>query len=231
MPPASPVPADRRFDGLAEVYDRWEELTGDPVGDWLPGVLPGGATALDATCGSGRHALLLAERYDDVLAVDLSADMIERARAVRPHPRIRYVQGDLHDQRGRYDLVFTSAALHDVPDLDRALLHLRSLVAPGGTLIVVDIAADGALRSGRAPRWTVRAAMLRGLLGDLRRRDRHAWERYRLGTHPVWLAHLASDDTPEREQLRERCLRRLPGARDERLQYLHAFVWTAPAGG
>ncbi|HEX4108020.1 MAG TPA: class I SAM-dependent methyltransferase [Solirubrobacteraceae bacterium] len=93
---------------------------------------PAAARRVDLACGAGRHTALIAERYEQVLAVDLSAEMIEIARRRRPAVNVEYRVGDLHEVCGRFELVFCSAALHDLPEADHALEHMRSLLAPGG---------------------------------------------------------------------------------------------------
>jgi len=45
-----------------------------------------GQTALDLGCGAGRHTVLLAERYRQVLAVDIADRMLHIARGMRPAP-------------------------------------------------------------------------------------------------------------------------------------------------
>jgi ubiquinone/menaquinone biosynthesis C-methylase UbiE len=55
------------FDRLAELYDRLGELSNDAVGDWLPSVLPPRRSrALDLGCGAGRHAVLLADWFEQI---------------------------------------------------------------------------------------------------------------------------------------------------------------------
>src|SRR4051794_35909449 len=49
--------------------------------------------AVDAACGTGRHAGRLAELGHDVVGVDASPEMLERAREAAPGTR--FVQGDL----------------------------------------------------------------------------------------------------------------------------------------
>src|SRR5439155_118106 len=69
----------------------------------------------------------------------LSAPMVELAERTRPHERVTYKVADLFDVAGPFDLVFSSAMLHHVRPLEPALEHLRSLVAPGGLAVLVDV--------------------------------------------------------------------------------------------
>ena len=157
-----PRPADdpRSFDSFAPVYDRFAELTGDPLRAYLASVLPDrGARALDAGCGTGRHSALLAERYDEVLAVDLSKPMLDLARHCRARPDITYDRCDLRDlhpeRDGRFDLLLSAYTLHHVPEqeLPDALKRLRDLLVPGGLVVLVDIVDP----RGRVPVWRHRA--------------------------------------------------------------------------
>jgi ubiquinone/menaquinone biosynthesis C-methylase UbiE len=81
------------FGKLAADYDRLGDLGENHrlIAQWLAGVLPGaGGRALDLGCGTGRHTMLLADRFTRVDAVDLAAPMIELARARRPRPNVTY---------------------------------------------------------------------------------------------------------------------------------------------
>jgi 2-polyprenyl-3-methyl-5-hydroxy-6-metoxy-1,4-benzoquinol methylase len=131
------------FDRVARDYDRLGELSpGGAVGPWLERGLPAaGRRALDLGCGTGRHAVLLARRFEQVDAVDVSGPMIEVARARRPRPNISYRQADLHDlsDTGRYDLIVSTMTLHHVPDLHAALRLIRGLLAPGGRMLIADM--------------------------------------------------------------------------------------------
>ncbi len=214
--------SDRSFDGLAESYDRRETLRGDPLEPWLRGALPAeGRTAVDLACGAGRHAILIAERCEHVLAVDLSHKMIELAKRRRPAANIDYRAADLIDINGQFDLVFCSSALHDVNDLDRALRHVRSLVAPGGKVILADVVG----RLSPLPHWLHRAAALTYLPIELLRRRRDAFELYRLDSDPAWIAHLATDRYLSRSEFERRYTRHFPGATFSRAKHLHICSW------
>ena len=212
------------FDRVAEDVDRLAELSPDQlISSWLGDVLPAaGRRAIDLGCGPGRQAVLLAGRFEQVEAVDLSGPMIELARARRARPNITYLQADLHNvgQAGRYDCVLSLRTLHHVPDLHAALNHLKTLVAPGGRLVVVD-----SYDIGPDPRWPRRLAQrfvpLRprlhamaglGLAANLASRGPGtAWEIYRLTTRREWLDHRVSDRFFGRAELVRCCGTLFPG--------------------
>jgi SAM-dependent methyltransferase len=133
-----------RLGGLGEKHS---------VRSWLVSVLPAvGGRALDLGCGAGRHAVLLAERFAHVDAIDLSLPMIEIARAKRSRPNVAYKQADLlaATGSGEYDLVLSVMALRHVPDLQAALAHIKGLLAPGGQIVLADrYPAASALHASR----------------------------------------------------------------------------------
>ncbi|WP_436791137.1 class I SAM-dependent methyltransferase [Yinghuangia sp. YIM S10712] len=218
------------FDPFAGDYDRYCDLH-DPLGDWLGERIAelslGGARALDAGCGSGRHAQSLADAYDEVVAADLSPALIETARLRRPHSRVRYQALDLHDiaDSDGFDLVLSMATLHHVPNLDKALRHLRTLVRPGGTAILV----DNVSARPTPPRWAYLTGAACELPRDiLRLGPRDAWWLYRFRTSRPWLAHLLSDRYLSRAQFERRYREVFPEARFTDLGFAHAMVWHRP---
>lgn len=108
--------------------------------------------ALDLGCGEGADAIWLAEDGWQVVAVDVSANALERACAAAQErqviSRIRFERHDLSTSfpAGRFDLV-SAQFLHSPVQLDReaALRRAADAVAVGGRLLIVDHAA--------APPW------------------------------------------------------------------------------
>ena len=102
--------------------------------------------ALDVACGEGRNAVWLATQGWAVTGVDFSPVALDRARklAAQAGPEIQarlgWVQSDAHDSSrwdGPFDLV-VMAYLHLPPHERReAVLNAVSVLAPGGTLLVV----------------------------------------------------------------------------------------------
>jgi trans-aconitate 2-methyltransferase len=97
------------------------------------------AQVVDLGCGTGELTARLHEHLDpaDTVGLDSSAAMLEKARQFE-HGRLRFVFGDISDFEadGRYDVVFSNAALHWVADHPRLLGRLRQALRPGGQLAV-----------------------------------------------------------------------------------------------
>lgn len=218
------------FDRLAENYDRLGELTNDPVGGWLQSLLPTGSPdqrtgrALDLGCGAGRHAVLLADHFEQVDAADLSGPMIRLARHKRARSNVCYLEAGVLDVEGSYDFIVSSATLHHVPDLPAALTHIKGLLAPGGQAVLVDVVSPWAAN----PRWWLYGGEVRKLARNLVRRDRaQAWEIFKLSTGD-WLDHRVSDRYLSRRQFEESYSAVFPGATFTQVGHAQAMLWSAP---
>ena len=112
----------------------WDALAADPdayVGDpgrgrsELQGLFerlgadPRGGTCVEVGCGPGRMTAALAERFDRVVAVDVSPAMVERARASVPDPNVdfRVVSGERLDgvESGVADALVCYLVLQHLP--------------------------------------------------------------------------------------------------------------------
>jgi SAM-dependent methyltransferase len=216
------------FDHLSARYDRISTLLGTELRAWMAVHLPArGDRAVDLGCGTGVQTELLADRFDEVLAVDLSGPVVEFARHRRPRTGVHYERRDLRDVApdadGRFDLVFSAYTLHHV-ELDSALHRIRSLVRPGGQVLLVDVVDD---RQPVPRRWFRRQAW-RMFAGDLRHRRRpvrHAVELLRLQLDPDWLDHQTSDRLLPPADWDAHCRAVLPGATITPLRRARALDW------
>ena len=100
----------------------------------------------DLGAGEGEFALLLAARAKRVIAVDSSAGMIDVGREQAHRHGIKnidYRLGDIEEipiGDGEVDLVFFSQSLHHALHPERALDDARRILAPGGRIVVLDLA-------------------------------------------------------------------------------------------
>jgi len=116
---------------------------------------------LDAACGTGMHAVALAERGYTTVGTDFSAGMIERARAnaAAAGVGVRFEVagfGELRDRVGEgFDalLCLGNSLPHALTtaDLDAALADFAACLRPGGLLLIQNRNFDAVL-AGRE-RW------------------------------------------------------------------------------
>ena len=224
------------FDAFSELFDHftriWDGISTD-FDDWVLAALPRRVrTAVDLGSGAGRHSVLLAERADRVLAVDVADRMLAVARARRALPGIDYQRRgvmDVSPDEGPFDVVLSVHTLHHVGDPAVVLPHVRSLVAPGGTLVVADIVDPGgwATRDFHLDRAFGDARLVYQLTGD----GEAAADVVRLLLHPRWL-ELTEADTPlTRETFHGAYGDAFPGAvfADDLNPVMCGAVWRAAA--
>jgi ubiquinone/menaquinone biosynthesis C-methylase UbiE len=103
---------------------------------------PDVATGLDLGCGNGRHAAVLRDRADRVLALDASRNLLDEADARLDSEWARLLQGDaarLPIRDDTVDLAVYVATLHHLPSRDhrrRSLDELARVLAPEGQALV-----------------------------------------------------------------------------------------------
>lgn len=138
---ARPIPTREGYARWAGFYDEpGNELIDleQPVVREMLAALPVGV-AVDAACGTGRHAAYLASLGHTVIGVDTSPEMLAVAREKVPAAELH--EADLHElpvPDGSADLVVCALALTHVPDLERALAEFVRVLRPGGHLVLSD---------------------------------------------------------------------------------------------
>lgn len=107
--------------------------------------------ALDAACGTGRHAEYLVELGYDVVGVDVSLAMLEIARAKVPSARLEIgLLEALPLDDGSVDLVTCSLALTHVPDLAPVMREFARVLRPGGQVLLSDMHPITCMHAGGA---------------------------------------------------------------------------------
>lgn len=148
---ADPDPPEVEVDhpGLQAAYRSWSdtydemwngliEIEEPVLRAALSSMEPG--NALDAACGTGRVSAILADRGHDVVAIDASPEILDRAKA-KGIPA-RFELGDLEhlpldDQS--VDLAVASLALTHSPSLDEVFAELTRVVRTGGRIVLSDV--------------------------------------------------------------------------------------------
>ena len=177
-----------------------------------------GGSALDVGCGDGLLLARLATVCRRVVGLEPDEQAVARARGrLKQIPQAEVLLDDVMDpdlpQRiGTFETVSCVATLHHLP-LEPALARLSELVAPGGRLIIVGLAANRGLWD-----WVLSALAVLPLrmIGALRR------ERSDIGVVT----------RPPRESLAEiraAASRMLPEARiRRRFYYRYTLIWDRP---
>lgn len=107
--------------------------------------------ALDAACGTGRHAAHMAASGCDVVGVDQSPEMLAVARA--KVPGATFHEGDLQAlpfESDSFDVVTCALALCHLRDPLDAVVELGRVLRPGGTLVISDPHPSAAMLGGQA---------------------------------------------------------------------------------
>ena len=116
-----------------------------------------GDRALDLACGTGDISFEIAERGARVIGLDITARMIEIARAKRRIGRARavFLVGDMMSlpfPDGRFDVATVGYGIRNVPTIDIALGEIYRVLTPGGRVLSLDF--------NRPPNPMIRAVYL-----------------------------------------------------------------------
>lgn len=132
-----------------DITTPWDRDAPHPaLASWPGATAAGTGRAVVVGCGLGADAEHLSRLGHRTTAFDISPSAIAAARERHPGSTVRYAVGDLlelpREWVGAFDLVveiYTVQAVH--PSVrDGLTAGVRSLVAPGGTLLVVQAIAD-----------------------------------------------------------------------------------------
>ena len=97
---------------------------------------------LDIGCGTGTLTAQLAERCGCVLGIDSSSEMIEKAKEQFPDIDFQVVDALALSYDHEWDVVFSNAVFHWIPDHDLLLNKIQRALKPSG-ILVCEFGAQG----------------------------------------------------------------------------------------
>ena len=111
-----------------------------------------GDGVLEIACGTGRNLAKVQQAYPGtrLFGIDISAEMLKGAKgklgtkAIRAPADARQFDARAMLGRPTFERVILSYSISMIPDWERAMHHAATLVAPGGSLHVVDFGSYSA---------------------------------------------------------------------------------------
>lgn len=138
-------------DDVAGAYDRWAasyDADVNPTRDLdalvlrSSGLELGGADVLELGCGTGKNTAWLARAARQVVALDFSPAMLERARSRPPTGRVHFVRHDVRQpwpvRSSSTDAVIGNLVLEHVAELGPIFTEAARVLRPGGRLFLCE---------------------------------------------------------------------------------------------
>ncbi|HWD82445.1 MAG TPA: methyltransferase [Kribbella sp.] len=120
---------------------------------------PAGSRVLEAGCGVGAQTVQLVTRSPgiELVSIDISEESLAQAKArvaeLAPYATVDWRHTDLYDLPDeKFDHVFVCFVLEHLADPAAALVRLRGLLNPGGTITVIEGDHGSAFFHPRSPR-------------------------------------------------------------------------------
>jgi SAM-dependent methyltransferase len=118
----------------------------EPVQRFLAAVAPrGDERALDVACGPGLLAKAFAPHVREIVGVDLTPAMVEKAAAIARDSGLANESFEVANalrlpfEENAFDLVVTRLALHHMPDPRAAVREMARVLRPAGRLGIFDM--------------------------------------------------------------------------------------------
>jgi ubiquinone/menaquinone biosynthesis C-methylase UbiE len=136
---------EETYDAMAHYYHEYR--TSKFKGGWffneyleMPAMLKAlgnvkGKKVLDWGCGSGIYAKILSKREANVKGFDISKEMLKIAKRDNPHLDLRVGSGYKIPFKEKFDIVFSSLALHYLKDFDKAFKEVHRVLNKGGVFL------------------------------------------------------------------------------------------------
>jgi ubiquinone/menaquinone biosynthesis C-methylase UbiE len=193
------------------------------------------AHALEIGCGTGAFSRLLAKRAEQVVALDVSPEMIRVARShSEQFPNIEFHRADVMSWNiptEHCDYVVCIATLHHLP-LRSALLAMKQALRQGGVLVILDLFEPKRLWRRRSrSSWSeaLRDEFLNTvaiIVSSSLRLIHNGRLRPTAEVQAAWEHHGKHDSYPGMNEVRALCAELLPNAKVRRhLLWRYSITW------
>jgi len=190
------------FDEIAHIWDQLPIAANQGADIFVDRAPQTKGKALDLGCGTGSTIIALSEIFDEVVGIDVSPVMIKVAQKKIEESGIRNIQ--LINERMQNvkipccDYIISHTAFHHLSmgQIYAFLPTLRESLSPNGKLLILDWMSDSfKIR----PDWSRRIATIVDVLKNVRHPIK-AYRDYKIGTNPVWMEHIRSDQYHDSEE-------------------------------
>lgn len=136
---------EQAYNSWASQYDTNKNRTRDLEGIALRAILANLPfdTCLEIGCGTGKNTEWLVRKALHITAVDLSEEMLERAKKRVNSENVQFVQADITKEwqfaTQQYDLVSFSLVLEHIKDLEQVFGDAAKALKPGGYVYIGEL--------------------------------------------------------------------------------------------
>jgi len=133
------------YNDWASQYDTNINKTRDLEAVALRNILSGipFESCLEIGCGTGKNTAWLIEKANHVTAVDLSEEMLSKAKGKITSDRAQFVQADITAEwtfrKQLYDIVIFSLVLEHIENLDPVFNQVAQSLKPGGHVYIGEL--------------------------------------------------------------------------------------------
>ena len=140
------------FDSKATAWDnetriKRAKIIADQISEYIE--ISKDQSALEFGSGTGLISFNLQDKLKDITCIDLSQGMIDVVNEKITEYQVKNMtayQYDVNQQDhsllSKYNLIYTSMALHHIVDIEATVKNLYSLLETGGYLCIVDLDAE-----------------------------------------------------------------------------------------
>jgi len=98
---------------------------------------------LEIGCGTGKNTEWLVQKAKQITAVDLSEEMLAKAKEKITNDTVEFLQADIIREwtftKGQYDLVSFSLVLEHIEHLEPVFIKATNVLSPGGYIYVGEL--------------------------------------------------------------------------------------------